>query len=161
MKFTEALSNTIDWFYWKPFRKLMPKQTFRYLMCGALNVIVSQAVYTLAFMLLRNIYLDLGFVVVSPHVAALGIALPVAFVVGFWLQTSVSFKKSPVKSRVQFIRYVLSSIGAVLLNYVFLKFFVEVCHIFPPLAQFVSTLIIAVYSYYMQKYYAFRGAEKE
>lgn len=161
MTFTEGLTKVVDWFYWKPFR-FIPKQTFRYLICGAFNWIISTVVYAVSYnFLFQKQDLNLGFVVISPHIAALGIQLPVTFLIGFWLQKNISFKSSPLKSGTQLFRYLLTSLMALLITYGCMKLFVEVCHIYPTLSNIITYMITAVFSFVAQKYFTFRGAEKE
>ena len=48
----------------------------------------------------------------------------------------------------------------VLLTYAGLKFFVEVCGVWPTPAKMVTTLLTTVYSFLAAKYFTFRHAEK-
>ncbi len=162
MTFAVRLTQIIDWFYWRPFRRLVDKQTFRYAFCGCLNMAGDTVWYAVAYNLIfRRENLDLGFVVISPHIAALFLVVPVTFFVGFWLNTHITFRNSPLKNATQLFRYALSGLGAFILNYIFLKFFVEVCHIYPTPSKICTTILTVAYSYLMQKYFTFRGAQKE
>jgi putative flippase GtrA len=140
----------------------MSTQTFRYLVCGGLNWVVSTLVYAGSYNLifLRKNF-DLGFTAISPHIAALGIQLPITFLLGFWLQKNISFKSAPLRNTTQLFRYLFSSLVALLLTYVCMKFFVEVCHIYPTPSNIITYMITAIFSFVAQKYYTFRGAEKE
>lgn len=44
-------------------------------------------------------YFDLGFVVISPHIAAMVLVFPFTFFVGFWLNRYVTFRQSPIGAR--------------------------------------------------------------
>ena len=161
MTFTQRLTATIDRFYVKPLRAVMPRQTYRYLACGGINF----AICTIFHFVLYNFIFDkqnfdLGFVVVSPHIASLGLSYLLSFLIGFWMQKNVSFRSSPLRGHVQFFRYLLSSLVALALTYALDKLFVEVCHIFPTVAFMIIYLITAVLGFVLQKYFAFRGAEK-
>ncbi len=162
MAINKKLTAIIDRLYVKPVRALMPKQTYRYLACGAVNFVLTSIFYWVAFNFIfakRN--LDLGFVVVSPHIAALGLALPVSFLIGFWMQKNISFSGSPLRGRTQLFRYFLNAIAAALVTYLLDKLFVEVLHIFPTVAFMIIYLITAVMGFVLQKHFAFRGAEKD
>jgi putative flippase GtrA len=162
MTFSQRLTSFIDWFYVKPFTGLMPRQTFRYLACGGINFAVTILCYAVAYnFIFAKQNFDLGFVVISPHVAALGISLPVNFVVGFWLQRNISFRLSPLRGRVQLFRYFATAMVGLLVTYVLTKLFVDVCRIYPTVAQIMIYCISAVFSFAAQKHYAFRGASKE
>lgn len=162
MALHQIITKFVDWFYFKPIGKFIPKQTFRYLVCGGFNWIISTVIYDISFnfIFLKKDF-DLGFVVISPEVAAFGIALPASFLIGFWMQKNISFKSSPLKSYTQLFRYFLSAMVALLLTYLFTKLFVDVCHIYPTISFTITYLITAVFSFVAQKYYTFKGADKE
>jgi putative flippase GtrA len=48
-----------------------------------------------------------------------------------------------------------------MLNYILLKIFVETLHIYPIIAQIMTTCIIVLVSYLVQKHYAFKSEKKE
>ncbi|MDR2894264.1 MAG: GtrA family protein, partial [Alistipes sp.] len=84
MNFSRRFTETIDWFHRGPLRAI-PIQPFRYIACGGINFVVTIAIYAIAYNLVfakQNFVL--GPLVLSPHVAALGISLPVNFLIGFW-----------------------------------------------------------------------------
>ncbi len=51
---------------------------------------------------IRGCYLDLGFVVMSPHVLASAVQFVITFFTGFWLNRNVTFSLSPLSSRRRF-----------------------------------------------------------
>ena len=101
-------------------------------------------------------FIDLGVVVVSPHVASLIVVFPITFFTGFWLNRNVAFQATQLGSLHQLWRYGLSVMGSLLLNYVCLKFFVEVCGIWPTPAKAVTTAVSVIYSYLAGRYFTFR-----
>jgi putative flippase GtrA len=162
MTTTQRLTAFIDSFYWKPFRSVVSLQAFRYIACGGINFVVTILCYAVAYnFIFAKQNLDLGFVVVSPHVAALGISLPVNFLIGFWLQRSISFRLSPLRRRVQLFRYFLTALAGLAITYLLTKLFVDVCGIFPTVAQVIIYCISALVSFAAQKHFTFRGAERE
>ncbi len=162
MNAARSLTRFIDWFYWPVWQRLMPVQTFRYAFCGAANLGLNLVLYALLYnFVLDKEIVHLGFVAISPHIAAFLIVFPITFFTGFWLQRNIAFKASPLPHGTQLLRYLLSVLGSVLLNYVCLKFFVEVLHIYPTPSQAITSLISIAYSYLMQKYFTFRGCENE
>mgnify|MGYP003623431263 FL=1 len=100
---------------------------------------------------------DLGFFVLSAHVAIQMIVFPVILATGFMLNRYIAFRNSPLKGRTQLMRYILSTLGSWAVNVVFLKLFVDVLHIWATPSFIMATLIVIVYSYLMQKYFTFRG----
>ena len=103
---------------------------------------------------------ELGFVAISPYIAAFIVVFPITFLTGFWLQKNIAFQYSPLKWGTQLFRYLLSVLGSILLNYLLLKFFVEVTRIYPTPSQVLTSLISIAYSYLMQKYFTFRGCQE-
>ena len=41
MRISELIIRLIDWFYRKPVAAILPRQTFRYIVCGGANVVFS------------------------------------------------------------------------------------------------------------------------
>lgn len=67
----ELIIRFIDWFYRRPVSALLPRQTFRYAVCGGANVVFGWGCYFLLYNFVLDRLLDLGFIAVSPHVAAM------------------------------------------------------------------------------------------
>lgn len=163
MRIAEQITRIIDWFYRPPFTRIMPLQTFRYAACGGVNFLLLDPLY---YFLIYNFiigyrYFDLGFIVLSPHVAAMILVFPITFFNGFWLNRHVAFRASPVRGRIQLLRYALTICGSVVLTYAGVKFFVEVCGIWPTPSKVITTLITTVYSFLVAKYFTFRNAPAE
>lgn len=101
-------------------------------------------------------FIDLSFVVMSPHVASLVVVFPITFFTGFWLNRNVAFRVTEVGSGMQLVRYALSVVGSILLNYVCIKLFVEVLNIWPTPAKALTTAVCVVYSYLAGRYFTFK-----
>jgi len=148
----------IDWFY-KPFNKYipMPEQTFRYAFCGGANTAFDIFLYFITYhYVLDKEIVDLGFVAISPHIAAFMFVFPVTFTTGFLLSKYITFTQSYLRGRVQLFRYGLTVIGSIILNYLFLKLFVEYCGFYPTPSKILTTGIVIIYSYLSQKHFTFR-----
>jgi putative flippase GtrA len=68
----------------------------------------------------------------------------------------VVFKGSVIAGRIQLFRYSLTVLGSLFLNYVFLKLFVEVLHMYPTIAKIITTFIVVAFSYLSQSYFTFK-----
>ena len=91
----------IDFFY-PPFRKLMPLQTFRYAACGGANTLLDIFIYFISYnFILHKQVLDLGFFAIKPHIAAFLISFSVSFPTGFLLSRNIVFTESTLHGRVQ------------------------------------------------------------
>lgn len=161
MRVSELIIKVIDWFYIRPVAAFVPQQVFRYAVCGGVNVLFGWVCYFLIYNFgLDKELLDLGLVVVSPHVAAMLFTFPLTFFAGFWLNRNVAFRHSPIPSGAQLFRYLLSVAGSVVVNYFCLKFFVELCGFWATPSQMLATGVTTVYSFFAAKYFTFRHAEK-
>ncbi|HAQ18401.1 MAG TPA: phenylalanine 4-monooxygenase [Prolixibacteraceae bacterium] len=148
----------IDYFY-TPFRKLLPLETFRYAATGGCNTVLDITLYFICYnFILDKHIIDLQIVSISPHIAAFLIVFPITFFTGFLLAKYITFTSSGIRGRIQLIRYIISVSGSIFLNYVFLKVLVEFAGFWPTLSKFITTGIVVVYSYFVQKYYTFKTA---
>jgi putative flippase GtrA len=146
----------VDFFYF-PFLRFIPREIFRYGATGGANTAFDILLYFIFynFVLNRQI-LDLGIVAISPHIAAFLLVFPITFCTGFILAKYVTFTASELRGRIQLFRYGLTVLGAILLNYVFLKFFVEYAGLYPTLSKALTTIIVVAFSYLMQRYFSFK-----
>ena len=146
----------IDFFY-PPFRKIMLLKTFRYAASGGANTILGLAVYFISFKYVLNEQnLDLGFYAFKSHIAALFISFCISFPFGFFLMKYVVFSDSTMAGKVQLLRYFMIYLFNLALNYLFLKVEVEILHIYPVVAQIMTTVIIILFSYAAQRHFTFK-----
>lgn len=99
---------------------------------------------------------DLGFVVISPHIAAFLIVFPVTFLTGYWLMDNVAFEGSPMKNRTKLSRYFLVVCLNIAMNYFGLKLFVEGFHFYPTPSKFLITVLCTLFSFISQRHFTFR-----
>lgn len=153
----QKITSFIDFFY-PLFRRLMPLKTFRYAVCGGFSTSLDIFIYFIGynFILQKKILYLPGLVAISPHIAALILSFCISFPIGFWLNKSIVFHESPLRGRVQFIRYFLVVIGCILLNYIFIKLFVEHFYWYPTPSKMATTVIVVVFSYIMQRNFTFK-----
>ena len=157
MSIAQRISTAIDSLYIKALEPVISRQFFRYGVCGAVNMMLDAIWYFVIFhFVVAQRYIDLDFVVVSPHIASLIIVFPITFTTGFLLNRYVAFQVMAYRSRGQLIRYAISVGGAILLNYVLMKLFVEHCHLWPTPSKVLTTIISSLYSFIVAKYFTFR-----
>ena len=157
MAIAEKISHVVDSLYIRRLESIISRQLFRYGVCGATNMALDTLWYYVIYHYIVALrYIDLGVVVVSPHIASLIIVFPITFLTGFWLNRHVAFQVTAYRTRGQLIRYALSVVGAILLNYVLMKLFVEHCHIWATPSKMLTTVISSVYSFLAAKYFTFR-----
>lgn len=152
----DLIEQVIDWFY-IPFKKIIPIQTFRYAACGGSNTALDIFLYFLCYnFVIHKHIIDIGFVSISPHIAAFLIVFPITFLTGFILSKYITFQESQLRGKVQLFRYGLSVVGSIFLNYVLLKLFVEFFHIYPTPSKMITAFIVILYSYLASKYFTFK-----
>ena len=146
----------IDFFY-PPFKKIMPEQTFRYAVCGGSNMLLDIFLFYISFnFILSKNLLDLGFIVLKPYNAALVMAFCISFPTGFLLNKYIVFNTSYLRGHTQFFRYMLIVAINLFLNYLILNLLVEYLHFFPTIAKVCATVIIVTFSFISQKHFTFK-----
>ena len=157
MHIAQSITKIIDTLYLKPVATIIPQQLWRYGVCGVLNMVLDSVWYFLIYhFIVCKQFFDLGFVVVSPHIASLAVVFPITFLTGFWLNRNVAFRTTEVRTLPQIMRYALSVVGSIVLNYICMKFFVESLGLWATPSKMLTTVVCAVYSYLVGRYYTFR-----
>jgi putative flippase GtrA len=146
----------IDFFY-PPFKKIVPVQTFRYAVCGGGNMLLDIFLFYISFnFILNKQIVDLGFISLKPYNAALCMAFCITFPLGFLLNKYIVFNTSYLRGRVQLFRYMLIVAANLLLNYLILNLLIQYLHFFPPIAKIFATIIIVAFSFLSQKHFTFK-----
>lgn len=157
MRVAQRIIRLVDMLYIKPLHSLISRNMFAYGICGASNMVLDTLWYFVIYhYIIAERFIDLSFVVVSPHIASLILVFPITFFTGFWLNRNIAFRVTEFSSRRQLIRYALSVIGSILINYACMKLFVEQLNIWPTPSKILTTIISVVYSYLIGKYFTFR-----
>lgn len=157
MFIANLIAKTIDKFYREPLSLFLPQQVFRYLACGALTATLDTIWYYLIYHYISSKqaeYFDK--VIISPHIAALCVVFPITFFTGFWLNRNVAFQVTDVSSRPQLIKYALTVVGSIILNYVCMKLFVDVFGIWATPSKMLTTAVCAIYSFMAGRYFTFK-----
>lgn len=160
LQFSRYFIRIIDWFY-QPFVKYIPRETFTYAATGGFNTALDILLYFIFYQfILDKKIVDLGFIAISPYIAAFLFVFPITFTTGFLLAKYVTFTESLLRGRKQLFRYILTVAGAILLNYILLKLFVEQFYIWPTVAKIITTVIVVMYSYLAQRYFTFQTGRR-
>lgn len=149
----------VDWFY-PLFSRFMPKQTYRYAACGGFNTILDIGLFFIAYnYILNKTPAQLYAVTVSPHIASFILSFLITFPTGFYLSRYVVFQQTSVTKRTQLARYFLVVFGCILLNYIFLKIFVDSFGWYPTPSKMLTTVFVVLFSYFSQKNFTFRAKQ--
>lgn len=128
--------------------------------CGGSVTLLDILLYSFSYnFILDKKVIQLPFVAISPHIGAFIISFCITFPLGFYLNRNVVFTGSYLRGRVQLFRYFLLVLVCIMLNYVFLKLFVEHFHIYPTVAKICTICIIVVFSYLTQRHFTFKTAD--
>jgi len=155
------IERIIEWIY-PIFKNFIPKETFRYGFTGGANTVLDIFLYFITYnFVLRKQIVHLGFVAISPHIASFLIVFPITFTTGFLLSKFITFTESQLRGRIQLIRYGITVMVCIVLNYIFLKLFVDFFGLYPTVSKIITTVLVAIYSYFSQKYFTFKVTSEE
>lgn len=152
----ESILRVIDSFYpW--FKRLMPLQTFRYAACGGGNTLLNLLIYvfSLHFIFDKEVFY-LPFIAFKPHIAAYLLAFMITFPTGFYLSMFVVFPESVLRRRIQLFRYLLVVLACMVLNYGFLKLFVDYWGWYPTPSMVLTIVLVVTFSYISQRNFSFQ-----
>ena len=135
----------------------MPIQTFRYAACGGGNTLLDIVIFVVVHDIILHkqpIQLTAHFAM-SPYVAAFLCSFCITFPIGFYLNRYVVFQGTNSAKREQLVKY-FGVLFCLVLNYGFMKFFVEVVRWDAKFAKVVTTFFLIIFSYFSQKYFTFK-----
>jgi putative flippase GtrA len=150
------VEQVLDFFY-PIFQRFLPQQTFRYIACGGFATMVDLCL----FYVLQNFvfadrpvrFLGMDF---ESYTASFVLAFCISFPLGFFLSRYVVFQESSLKGRQSLVRYMMIVAINICLNYILLKGQVKYLHIYPTVAKLITTVVVVLFSYVMQKRFAFK-----
>ena len=152
----KLITRFIDTFY-PPFKRWMPLQFYRYGVCGVGNIFFDWVLYFFLYnFVVGHENIDLGFVVISPHIMTLCITFPITLSTGFFLARFVTFTSSSLKETSQLLRYLLIWLVNLLINYSGIKLLVEEWGYYPTPSKMAITVFTVILSYIGQKYFTFK-----
>jgi len=155
-RMTQKIEQIIDFFY-PPFSGFMNRMTYRYAACGGANTIFDIFLFFISYnFIFDKQIVRLPFISISPYIAAFMLSFCITFPIGFLLNRYVVFQGSVIAGRVQFFRYMVTVVVSILLNYLFLKLFIEGLGLFPTIAKIMTTFIVVGFSYISQSYFTFK-----
>ncbi len=144
------------------FKRAMPLQTFRYAACGGFNTLLDISLFFSAYTFLfhglpiKPLPDVLPNLMISAHIAAFLVSFLVTFPVGFYLSRYVVFQETSGSKVTQLSKYFFVVFICVMLNYGFLKIFIEVFKWHPLGAKLLTTFLVVGFSYISQKHFTFK-----
>lgn len=144
-------------FFYPPFRRFMPLQTFYYLITGGTNTMLGILVYYMCYTYwFQGTVLSLGFYAFKAHSAALLLSFMVTFPIGFFFSKYVVFTDSHLRTRAQLFRYLMVCLFNLFLNYLLLKVQVEILELDPVIAQLITVIGVVIFSFLAQRNFSFK-----
>ena len=157
--FRQFLLSFIDFFY-KPFKKILPLQTFRYAAAGGANTVFDICMFSLGYNLIfKKENFHFGHFTLTPYIASMVFAFCFSQPTGFYLNRYVVFQDSGLRKRAQLIRYAIVVSICILFNYLLLKLFVGYFGWYPTPSKILATLLVIIFSYSSQTYFFFKTKE--
>ena len=154
--FRQFILSVIDFFY-KPFKKILPLQTFRYAAAGGANTVFDICMFSLGYnFIFKKENFHFGHFTLTPYVASLIFAFCFSQPTGFYLNRYVVFQDSGLKRRAQLIRYLIVVFICIIFNYLLLKLFVENFGWYPTPSKILTTALVIIFSYSSQTYFFFK-----
>ncbi|MBL7760777.1 MAG: GtrA family protein [Sediminibacterium sp.] len=156
---SNLILKTVDLFY-PVFRGFMPLQTYRYAACGGFNTVLDICLFFVSYnFILVKQPLELGFITIGAHIASFLMSFLVTFPIGFYLSRYVVFQETSVAKREQLGKYFMVVMGCLILNYIFLKIFVDVLGWYPTPSKIATTFFVVAFSYFSQKNFTFKAVK--
>ena len=158
MKLVKLIHSFLDFFY-PLFKRFFDRTTYYYAVCGASNLILSWFLFFIFYQFLfkkENWHLPLVNFTLSSYTMTAFLCFIISFSIGFTLLKYVVFTKSQLKGTIQLFRYATSAAITGFTSWILLKLLIESFHLFPSIANIVSSCIVIVISYLLQRKFSFR-----
>jgi len=154
----KAVLRFIDFFY-PPFSRWFSLHTFRYIVSGGTNTASGIVLYFIIYNYVlhqQDVVLPFRPGMITAPVATLIIEAPITFLIGFTLNKYLVFTKSDLKGRIQMFRYFIVVCTNLMLNFAMIKIMVETFNFYPTISKFITTIVLAVASYFIQTHFSFK-----
>jgi len=158
MKLIKLIHSLLDFFY-PLFKRFFDKTTYYYAVCGVSNLVLSWILFFIFYQFLfakENQYLALINYTISSYTMSAFLCFIISFSIGFTLLKYVVFTKSQLKGTTQLFRYATSAAITGFTSWILLKLLIESFHLFPSIANLVSSCIVVVISYLLQRKFSFK-----
>lgn len=150
-----AILAFIDFFH-PPFKKYLSLHNFRYLATGGTTFVLGNVVYWLAFHhLFKTDEVEILFFTFKKGIASYTVDFAVVIPFSFIMNRYVVFTHSEVRGRVQLFRFLNLQLINILMNIFLYKFLADVLLVYPTIARFIVSILIAGFSYIYQHYFTF------
>jgi putative flippase GtrA len=148
-------------FFHLPLFQFIPAETFRYLFCGVSTLVVDWVVFSFSLhFIFQKQSLQIADFSFSATSLSKATAIVAGFVWGFGLNKYIVFTQSSLKGRVQLFRYTIIVGTCIILNFIIIKILLTQIPSLPTFANIITSLLVAVYSYIVQRSFTFKVSKK-
>ncbi len=149
--------SVIDIFY-PLFKRIMPIQTFRYAACGSANTALDIVLFIVfnEWVLHKQPIQISSEIFISSYIASFLFSFCFSFPIGFYLNRYVVFPIANSEAKEQLVKYFAVVMFCLVLNYGFMKFFVEFFKWNANFSKLITTLFVVLFSYLAQKHFTFK-----
>ncbi len=143
-------------------KKLLKNQVIRFVFSAGIGFLVDISAFYLFYhnFLTQKTYHVLSFTMRNSTVS-LAISFFMGVVVNFLITRYFVFTESTSSPAKQFIRFVSVAILGFFANLLVLKFFIQVLHLYPPVARVTAALSLFFASYFVHKFFSFSLAPRD
>ncbi|MBC7650243.1 MAG: GtrA family protein [Deinococcales bacterium] len=165
-QFRQLILRVINLFY-PLFKQFMPLQTFRYAACGGFNTLldIALSIFAFHFIFYQNLFVPLPALLpklaIEAPIAAFLFSFCFTFPIGFYFSRYIVFQANNSKKSTQLAKYLFIVFICVMLNYGFLKIFVNVFNWPFFVSKIVTTMLVVSFSYISQKHFTFKAVVED
>lgn len=137
-------------------RKIAKNEVLRFILSAGAGFVVDIGCYYLFYhnLFRQNTYKVLHYPVTN-YVLSLGVSFFLGVLVNFLITRYFVFTQSKLKPSVQFIRFASVAFIGFFANIGMLKLFVQVLHLYPPVARICAALSLFFASFFIHKVFSF------
>lgn len=144
-------------------KTLLRNKVVRYFFSAGTATVVDVSVYftTYNYILRKTDIPFVGPFVLTAPMLSLVISYSCGLFTNFFITRAMVFTESNLRGRKQLFRFIQVALLVLFMNYLFMKFLVQVLEWYPTISRVVSALSIGVMSYLFHKHYSFKGKKQD
>jgi putative flippase GtrA len=143
-------------------KHLLKLKVVRYFFTAITATLVDVTMYFIAYnFILRKQDWYLGLITITAPTISLGISFCFGITTNFTLTKLFVFKESDLRTRYQFMRYVMVALLMLFLNYLLMSLLIRQFGWYPTPSRAFAAICIGVLSFTLHKFYSFRVSNEE
>lgn len=143
-------------------QKLLKNQVIRFVFSAGIGFLVDISAY---YVLFKFFFTQKAYHFFSFTLSNIALSLAISFFLGvlvnFLITRFFVFTESTTSPTKQFIRFASVAILGFFANLIVQKFFIQVLHLYPPVARIAAALSLFFASYFVHKFFSFSLAPRD